>query len=913
MQAERFARLRALYEAVVDLAPAERAAALARLESDTELTTEALALCTASDRDRTGALSRPRDALLPDVGAPQVQPQPGDVFGAWRVVEEIGRGGMGRVYRVERSDGSYAQTAALKFIKGVARANAIAHFTRERQLLASLAHPNIARLLDGGASAQGQPYLVMEYVDGRPIDDYCRDASPGRDAVLDLFVSACAGVSHAHRQLVVHCDLKPSNMLVNAQRQPVLLDFGIAQLADQLADGATPSTQAAAVGFTPGYASPEQCRGERVGTASDVFSLGVVLREMLDAAGIAADRELAAIVAHATDEDAGRRYASVDALCDDIARYRALRPVRALPATATYRLSRFVRRRWPALAVGVGIVALSAVFTSQVVSERQRARAAEQVALDERDRALRSAREARSSEAVARETAAFLLSVFDGANPDAGSGTVSIEALLAQALQRVERDLADQPATRAQMSAALAEALFLIGQIDRGEALYAQAIALERAQPRPLVLAQMLIGHAAANQRTQPGKVRYDDVREALRLVEAHAGDDALLRLELTRSAARILENDDPAEATPLFEATVDLARTLTPDSAALADAIGNLGWHDRGRGRYDEAIARLQEASALRVRLFGEGHEDHASELESIANTMGLAGRYDEADALFREALALRRNDGSSDTVAGAWSRAQYASMLRLAGRSREALPLFDEIFAIAARKVPDNHVSLAVWKHNFATTLADAGELDRAVAMEREAMAVGEIVWKADDPIFANVLVALGRTLGASGCDAEAGAALDRSVAIFAAKRPREDADLNDAKVERARWLLSCGRLDDAQAMLADAALHRASYRPGAAFRLAHAEAQLGLVRDGDDAALSALQEAEALAVSAFAPGDPRIALAPLARAQWLSAQGREAEAAALARSILAAVDGGLVPGSPLHERIRRLGDPR
>jgi serine/threonine-protein kinase len=817
---------------------------------------------------------------------------------------------MGRVYRVARSDGSYEQTAALKFIKGLAGEAAIANFTRERQLLANLSHPNIARLLDGSAHAQRRPYLVMEYVAGQPIDQYCRENRLGRNAIFDLFVAACAGVSHAHRHLVVHCDLKPSNMLVTAQGQPMLLDFGIAQLTERLVDDAEANADSASLGYTPGYASPEQRRGERVSVASDVYSLGVVLRDMLDAANTRVEPELAAILAMATREDAAARYASVDALCDDLTRLRAHRPVIALPATAAYRCSRYLRRNWLSLSVAAGIVLLSALFTWRVVAESHRAQVAEHAALAERDRARQAEREARASETVARETSQFLTSVFKGANPDAGSGNVSIATLLDQALLRVERDLADQPATQAQMSAALAEVLFVIGQHPRGRALYAKAIALERAQNRPLVLAKMLIDNAGTYLKyTAGGATPNDDVREALRLVEHNATEDSLVRLELTRSAAGVLGDADPTEAAPLFEQSLTMMREFKPGSVQLSETLASYGWNERRRGNYDHAIALMQEANALRLELLGEAHEDYALEMESIANTMSLARLFDEAGPLFLRALDLHRRYGRIESKTGAWALAQYATFLVNAGRAKEALPLYDEIFAIAARKLPEDDGAVLVWRYHLVGIAAETGDLDRAATLSRELVAKVRRQWGPDNIGTALILVTHGRILGWRGCDVEAGAALDQALAIYAAKPPREIDDAYAAKLQRARWLIACERFDEAQVQLADVVPHATILKPVTALQLAQAQALLRLQRDGDAAALAAMQDVETLAAKVYAAADARIALARLPRADWLYAHGRKAEAAALAASILIGVEDKLVPDSPLLARIRAL----
>lgn len=908
MEADRYARLRRLYEAVVDLERGSRAEVLAQRGADAELVAEVLALCEADDRDRTGALTSARDSVLDSAAAPP--PTSGEMFGAWRIIEEIGHGGMGRVYRVARSDGSYQQVAALKFIKGLADEAAIANFVRERQLLANLNHPHIARLLDGSTSAQGRPYLVMEYIGGQPIDEYCRDHPLTANAVLDLFVAVCAAVSHAHRQLVVHCDLKPSNILVNTDGQPVLLDFGIAQLTEHFADDAEAAVGSMSVGYTPGYASPEQRRGELVSVASDVYSLGVVLRILLDAAKVAIGPELAAIIAKATRDDASNRYASVDALCDDLARLRAHRPVSAMPATAAYLGSRFVGRHWLALSVAAGIVLLSALFTWRVVAEGQRALVAEQAALAERDRARQAEREARASETVTRETSEFLTSVFKSANPDAGSGTVSIATLLDQALLRVERDLTEQPATQAQMSAALAEVLFLIGQHPRGRALYAKAIALERTQNRPLVLAKMLIDNAGTYLAyTAGGATPRDDVREALRLVEGNATEDSPVRLELTLSAAGVLGDADPSEATPLFEQSLALMRKLKPGSIALTEVLSSYGWNERRGGNYDLAIALMQEGSVLRRELQGEAHEDYTLKLEAIAGTMSLARRFDEAGPLFEQALELRHRYGRMDGKAGAWALAQYATFLVNAGHATEALPLYDQVFAIAARKLPEDDGALLVWQYHVVGITAETGDLDRAATLSRELIANATRLWGPDNMGMAQILTTHGRILTWRGCDAEGGAALDQALAVHAAKPPREIDDIHATKVHRARWLIACGRLDDAQRQLTEVVPHAATLKPVTAWQLAYTQALLRLQRDGNAAALSDMQDTETLAAKIYAPADARIALALLPRAEWLYAHDRKDEAATLATSILAGVEGKLVPHSPLLARIRSL----
>jgi serine/threonine-protein kinase len=912
MQAERFARIRALYQDVIDCPPEQRAALLSQQNVPADIAAEVLALCRASDDSDTAALNRPRNALLGEAIASQ--PAIGDVFGAWRVVAEIGHGGMGRVFRVERNDGHYTQTAALKFIKGVAAEAAIALFARERQLLARLQHPRIARLIDGGATPEGRPFLVMDYIDGQPIDAWCREHRPSRDALLDVFVAACGAVSHAHRQLVVHCDLKPSNILVTAAGEPVLLDFGIAQLSERISDAPAPDAAgAASAGYTPRYASPEQRRGERVSTASDVYSLGVVLGEMIERAGLGADRELAALIARATHAQASSRYASVDALCDDIARLRALRPLQALPATAGYRLSKFVRRRWAALLGVAGVLALCLGFTLQLISERQRALAAEQIALAERDRARQSEIEARASEATARETNGFLISVFRGGHADAGSGLVSLSNLLDEAMLRIETDLAGTPATQSQMMATLARVLFVIGQPDRGQQLYARAIELERGQQRPLVLAEMLISNAHELRRDRAAQIDHASVLEALRLVDMHAAAGSPLHFELRLNAASILGQGRRPEADAVYAATLQEAREHHPGSVALSNALAAYGWHLRRLNDFPRAIALMRESLDLRRLLLGDTHVEYVTQLEALAGTLQLARRFAEAEPLFVEALALHRRDGRLASRQGAWSLVQYATMLAAAGRADEAIPLFEEAFEIGQQKFPDDSPSFAIWKHNLADAVAAIGDVPRATAIVDEAIATMETQGPGAHRRLARSLILQARILSQNVCDAAAGAAVDRALHILTSDPAPDGFDLADAWLVRAQWLQDCGRHGEARALLEALLAAPAQLRPGTEPYLKHALARADLWRDGDALTLSKLIDAEHALAAIHAPGDPRLALARLPRAEWLQAQDRRAESSALATAIETEIGDRLVADAPLRRRIAELRDAR
>ena len=391
MSPERWQQLQDLFHAMLGLAPAERHAALmAACPDDAELRAEVERLLRADGQ--ASAFVGSTSAGIEHLAAAMV-PNGGQI-GAYRIVRELGRGGMGTVFLAERADAQFEQRAAIKLIKrGMDSDAVLQRFRHERQILAGLDHPNIARLLDGGTTGDGLPYFVMEHVDGLPIDEYCRTRRLPAEARLQLFRQVCAAVAYAHQHLVVHRDIKPSNILVTADGVPKLLDFGIARLVDAGDDGEGPATALGHQVMTPQYASPEQLRGARVTTVSDVYALGVLLYELLagerpyDLTGqspaeirdavattaiakpsVVADRrgdaslarllrgDLDAIVLTAMRYEPAERYASVALLDEDVRRYMQALPVTARGDSWTYRTSRFVRRRKLGVAAAAAIV-----------------------------------------------------------------------------------------------------------------------------------------------------------------------------------------------------------------------------------------------------------------------------------------------------------------------------------------------------------------------------------------------------------------------------------------------------------------------------------------------------------------------------------------------------------------------------
>ncbi len=458
------------------------------------------------------------------------------LIGPYRLVREVGRGGMGVVYMAERDDGEFRQRVAVKIIRQtLAGVETRRHFKRERQILASLNHPNIARLLDGGVSADGEPFLAMEYVEGVRIDHYADKRRLPAEARLELFRRVCAAVQYAHQNLVIHRDLKPSNILVTAEGVPKLLDFGIAKLLDPGGADAGAHTLTELGVMTPEYASPEQVRGESVTTASDVYSLGVVLYELLAGHGpyrvrsrqpdeiaraireqeperpSAAFRggrdgrqsdggtgrrtnlrrtsprppvppsrlkgDLDNIVLMAMRKEPARRYASVAQLSEDIRRHLDGLPVIARKDTFKYRGAKFIKRH-KAGAAAAALLVLTLV--GGIVGVAWQARAAKEqarVAAQERDRA-------RTEAAKAARINAFLQSVFASADPSWYSsghgqrGEVKVVDVLGQAGRRVDAELKDQPEIRAELHHTIGRLTSLSASTNRPRRTFARRLTL---------------------------------------------------------------------------------------------------------------------------------------------------------------------------------------------------------------------------------------------------------------------------------------------------------------------------------------------------------------------------------------------------------------------------------------------------
>lgn len=773
-----WSRLVEVFDAVATLPEAERERGLDELcGEDDELRAEVRRLLDA-DRRTTTPVDRPAiDALTGAELAAALSSvsRVGDRVGAYRLTEEIGRGGMGVVYRAERADALYHKTVAIKLLGPLAGPEVIERFGQERAILAALVHPNIARLLDGGVTADSVPYLVMEHVEGRPIDHYCADEGLDVEARLALFVELCDAVQFAHRNLVVHRDLKPSNILVTEDGTPMLLDFGISKLVD---DG-TGATLTMHHLMTPAYASPEQVAGRPITTASDVYSLGVVLYESLtgrlpyvvegrpltEVAAMVAEAEaprpsqvappgfdaklrgdLDTILLRALAKEPERRYGTAEGLADDLRRHLDRRPVLARPDTVGYRVSKFVRRHRIGVA-SAAVIALALVGGAAGTAWQAR------VAAAERDRATLEA-------SRAERMNAFLVEMLSAPDPRVEGRDVRVADVLDRTAERVDAALADQPALAAEMHRTLSRTYLGLGLLE--EAVGEARASLDRARLVPgdsraeVAAALRHLGVALSEAGVYPEAEARQ--REALAMFEGL--DLPLDRATSMNQLAVVLNRVDRTdEAERLYRAALAVFDAHPErDEHEYAETINNLAIVLGNRGQFTEAEALHRRALEIMLEVFGEDHPEVAYMQTNLAGALDLQGRYDEARPLYRTALATRERLLGEDHALTIMGGASYSNLLWLEGDAAGAAEIASVTVERAGRGLPPEHPLSAYAHLVYGQALVDLARWSDAEAELREALRIREATLGADHWLVANTRVVLGTALAGAGRYADA-----------------------------------------------------------------------------------------------------------------------------------------------------------
>jgi serine/threonine-protein kinase len=921
----RFAMLRRLFEEVCDLPVDERRAHLAKSGADTALAAEVEALISSETRELKRVVA-PVAALLHAM--PETELGVGERIGAWRLVERLASGGMGAVYLAERADGHFTQQAAIKLLRGFPTADALARLAAERQMLAGLQHPHIARLIDGGATPGGQPYLVMEYVDGVQIDRSCRERGLDLPARLRLFRNVCRAVAFAHQRLIVHCDLKPSNVLVRADGAPVLLDFGIARALDLSREGAPGDAF-----FTPGYASPEQIDGAAVTVASDVYSLGLILFELvtgrkarldaedltvtqlgraerrpseLVAAGIPWRRALAgdldAIVLRATAERPALRYASADALAEDVERFLDRKTVSARPQTFLYRYGRLVRRRWPLFAAGFAICTILALSSWRIVNERDRALAAE--------------REAKVQAATAEQVSEFLSSVFEFANPEKNPQRrdVSAREMLDEGTRRIDATLADQPAVRARLYEVLGRAWEMLGQPERSIALYRQAADLwgSSGLARPDARADALSRAAVVltnNDRDDEALVL---AREALAIreaqvppVEAELADswNTLALVEVGLSQFDAAERD--------FERALDVRRRLG-NEGSIAATLHNLGILYRERGEVDRAVEAFDRALAIKRRLHGsDKHPNVLITLENAAKNLSRNGRPTEAIPVLEHILAARREQDGFESRNVSLGHNELGSVLHDAGRFRDAAAHYREAMRIDLALGGPEDAAAARPLNNLASAFEDMGDYAAAEPLFRRSLAMRAASKTPNAVIIARAQANLARALLARGELAESKTLLDAALATRREKLGDGNIETVKSMLQLADWLRRSERYDEARRQIDATTETGAPLTP--LFKAQRLQLLARIKRHGGDAAggLADTVAAQEFMVTGWGERHPLTAAFMLDRAEAEFGAGNVPEASHWLDLAAPVLKEALAPVAPDLKRVAQLRD--
>ena len=879
---------RALAE-VLAAAPEEREAALwDACGGDSDLRREVETMLRAAEEPDT--LLRPGGALSPDLVDSLEAPPPaaaGSRIGRYRILRQIGHGGMGIVYLAERADGQFEQRVAIKLLRLETSEAQTDRFHRERQILARLEHPHIARLMDGGTTESGQPFLVMEYVEGAPIDRYCEGRRLPLQGRLELIRTVCEAVQAAHRQLIVHRDLKPANILVSEAGEVKLLDFGIARILAEDDPTGTGPTQTVHRALTPQYASPEQVLDQPVGVASDVYQIGLLAYELVSGGkpydlsdvgpretlrriceqtpeppsavwdaltgslrppGLArppADLDL--ILLQALRKEPERRYGSVDALREDLERFARGLPVSARKATWRYRASRFVRRN--ALVVGLtatalaAILGLAAAFTWRLAAERNQTRQAYEQAESERFLAEERRRDA---EAVID----FLERLFYTEDPFVGDRFDDPRnplQLLERGAEDIGRELADSPAVQARLLGVIGAIFAKRGQYARSQPLLERAVSTWRKQSelhgRELADSLKLLGAtylALGHPETQV------TLEEALELQTLHYGAGHLRVAKTSLNLANLSFNQG------LYEESIEQAtRAMTimesqpdPDGYQICQALVGIGSSLLELGRFAEARERFEEAlDACRGEISPE-HPMQGVLLQNLAAVRFFRGDLEAALDLFVRAEELLAKALGTGHPMVAEARKNTSSCLVEMGRLSEAEPRLREALEAAESSYGPSHLALA----DILAILSDlelrSGRARAAETAARRIVDMGPDAVPEAHPARGVAFLRLGAALRAGGRD-EASEALHEAVSILQGASAKNRPLLAEAFAELAGVERSQGQLERAEA---------------------YQERAVGLLRRD------------------VLPSSQRLREALLEQADLLRQLGREAEAAAL-----------------------------
>ena len=819
MNPERWERIQSEFHALADLPAAERETRLAALTTgDPDLAAQVRELL-AEDASEGSLLDRDLGDVAQRMlaaGGPEALPRS---FGPYQLRGVIGEGGMGTVFLAERAD--LESLVAIKFQRDAWLSPARRQrFVTEQRTLAQLNHAGIARLYDAGALTDGTPWIAMEYVEGVPITQYCAAGALGIPGVLRVFRETCEAVLHAHQHAVIHRDLKPTNILVTAEGRVKLLDFGIAKRLVGEADPRRTST--GEWPMTPAYAAPEQVRGGTLGVQTDIYSLGVILYELLagrlpfdltdrtpgeiehivaeqepeppsaagarhrPSVGRGAWADLDVLCLTAMQKSPERRYRSVESLIRDLDHFLRGEPLEARPDTLSYRFGKFARRHWrPLAATGAALLAIVGVTTFYTV----RLRSARNQALAEVERT--------------RRIEGFMTGLFAGGDPEAGpSDSLRVVTLIGRGVQEA-RALGSEPAVQAELYQTLGGLYQNLGQLDRADSLLRDALAVRRTSlgPRHPDVARSFValGLLRSDQSQLDEAERL--VREGLALARAERPADPAGVARATTALGTVLENRGGYdEAIRVLSDAAALDSTAHLPATELSSTLTELANCEFYAGRYAASDSLNRRLIVLDRGLYGDRHPHVASDLINLGALQKELGHPVEAERYYRQALAIYRGWYGEEHYETAASLTMVGRALIPQGRYREATEVLQQALAIREKVYGPNHPNVASTVNELALVAQKEGRLAEAEALFRREVEIYRTAYHDHHYLVALAQCNLGNVLMDAKRYPEAEALLREGLRRYGETLPAGHLYVGIARIKLGRVLLRERRFADA-----------------------------------------------------------------------------------------------------------------
>ena len=822
----------ALFTEALELAAEERAAFLNRAcVSDEHLRRKVEALLKAYERTGDFLEHAPTGSAVKDMRQIPVGEKPGDRIGSYKLLQQIGEGGCGVVFMAEQEEPVHRRVA-LKILKpGMDTKSVIARFEAERQALALMDHPNIAKIFDAGATESGRPYFVMELIRGSKITDFCDQHSLTTKERLELFVQVCLAVQHAHQKGVIHRDIKPSNILVTASLEgaalPVVIDFGIAKAAtnQRLTDKTLFTAFEMLIG-TPAYMSPEQAELTSVGvdTRTDIYSLGVLLYELLagstpfdttellkagldeirriirdlepvrpstrlsrltgaDLTTVAQHRksdppkliravcgDLDWIVMKALEKDRTRRYETANGLLLDVKRYLAGEAISARPPSNLYKFQRTVLRNkllFAGLGVITSLLVVGLVVISTSLARERQARRAADIAFHQAEA---GKTQAQTEAAKSKQVTRFLENMLEGVGPSAALGrdTTMLREILDRTAERVGLEMTNQPPVEAELRSLIGRLYMEIGIYDRAEKMHRAALEINR----------QILG--TENQKTA------DTLRDL---------------------GVALWKQDNLTEAETAHSEALAIRRRLFGNGHAdVATSLNDLGTVYRHQRKLHEAESLIREALGIRRNLFGNEHPEVADSLHNLTIVLADQNRGAEAEATARDLLAMRRRLHGPEHPAVAWALMDLSYALGYTGKLDEADSVQREALALERKLLGDEHPEVSIAISSLGERLRQRGNLTEAHSLSSAALAIQRKVLGVDSPAYRSTLASLALTLEQEGKWPEAEAAHRETLALWRKRARNEDPQAISEMEGVARALMAQKKFGEAERFLVE-----------------------------------------------------------------------------------------------------------